>query len=221
MKKMDRVFSLDDTEIARSWDKSRPDRSKEDIVATFEKYAKKKTCKKVEFIEKESIIEYKAYLDDDKTLSIVIGRNYVKENMPYINRLNSSKQARDILNSKRNKIVAGIALASILSVGGVALYKSPIKEKVSQAIDIMIEKDNEKFKEEQHHDEISNLLEQNSKDIRIDNSEEEQAKEQVEKIQEQQEQQLQQEQEEMKRLLEEDFNNRYPEYESGEKNKSY
>ena len=209
MRRQEVVFSLDDTEIARSWDKTRPDKSKEEIVSSFEKYARKKTCKKVDFIEKESIIEYKACLDDDKALSIIIGRNYVKENMPYISRLDSSKKAKDIINKRRNQILAGVALASVLAVGGVVLTKTPIKEKIGQAIDIMIEKDNEKFKEEQHHEEISNLLEQNSRDIRIDNSSEEQEKEQVQNYYEQQNEQLQMEHEERRELMREDLENQY------------
>lgn len=212
MRKQDRVFSLDDTEIARSWDTSKSDKTKEEIIAIFEKYASKKACVKVEYLDYESTIGYKAKFKDDKSLSIIIGRNYIDNNMPYISRLDSSKKAKDIINKKRNVMLTSVALVGILSVGSIVLTKNPIKSKIGEAIDIMIEKDNEKFKEEQHVEEISNLLNQNNRVIWIDDSEDFEAQKQLNNIENKQEEQLLNEQEEQQQLLNEDFNNQFNEY---------
>ena len=211
MRKQDKVFSIDDTEIARSWDTSKPDRTKDEIISIFEKYARKKTCVKVEYLDYESVIGYKAKLEDNKSLTIIIGRNYIDNNMSYISRLDSSKQAKDIINKKRNAILASVALVGILSAGGIALTKNPIKEKIGQAIDIIIENDNKKFEEEQHVEEISNLLNQHTQVIWIDDSEQKAAEEQVKQIENKQEEQLQNEQVKQQQLLNEDFNYQFNE----------
>ena len=216
MRRQDRVFSLDSSDIARSWDVSKPDKTKEEIVTTFEKYARKKACVKVEYLDYESTIGYKAKFEDNKSLTIIIGRNDVENNMAYISRLDSSKKAKDIINQKKI-IFTGAALATVLSVGGFALTKTPVKTQIVQTIDNMIEKDNERFKEEQHTEEISNSLNQQTKVIWVDDSEQKAAEEQVNQIEKKQEEQINNEQQQMQQLLNDDFNNQFLGYDDSSK----
>lgn len=218
MRRQDRVFSLDSSDIARSWDVSKPDKTKEEIVTTFEKYARKKACVKVEYLDYESTIGYKAKFEDNKSLTIIIGRNDVENNMAYISRLDSSKKAKDIINQKKI-IFTGAALATVLSIGGFVLTKVPVKTQIVQTIDNMIEKDNERFKEEQHTEEISDLLNKNNSVIWIDDSSEQETKEQVKDIENKQYEQINNEQQQMQQLLNDDFNNQFSGYDDSLKTK--
>lgn len=122
-------YLIDDGEVAYNTRTNKKNEKKNDIIDKFELAVIKKDCTKIKIEENGTFRKYVAKFDSRIPMSITINQNYINDNQDIINRLETSKKAKDIVSLRKIKV--NLAKVGIILVGGFTLFKivTPNKEK--------------------------------------------------------------------------------------------